>query len=369
MVCLMFLRQKLMLVMVAPLMLAVKSARHHTHSYITMQCASRAEYIIACSMLMRKTIRRSVIVALALTGAANLKLNPQYAQTQLNRIDPSDLSEADRGLVNRPILYAFKYEGDEFELPVELQLYQEENGLSAVADRTQMRAQRQEILDLPHLVHPSKASRQKLSQERPTEFSGVGAGQRRGHQRRQLTRQQRQIAGAQTLGKPSQTSAFSGPAHIRRLCDFYRPQMTLPERPPHLAVGVTLQHAFDQFALIVEGLVTEGRHGSVDRGHPQHFLEAGLTADNASATIGIDAGALFSGKTQQRLLALTIVNRFTERLIDFDQFVDASPAPIPGHVAVLTAPGTIELDVLIRESESLPLGITRLIRFSTFQTQ
>ena len=72
---------------------------------------------------------------LALTGAANLKLNPQYAQTQLNRIDPSDLSEADRGLVNRPILYAFKYEGDEFELPVELQLYQEENGLSAVADR------------------------------------------------------------------------------------------------------------------------------------------------------------------------------------------------------------------------------------------
>ena len=78
---------------------------------------------------------------LALTGASNLKLNPQYAQTQLNRIDPSDLSEADRGLVNRPILYAFKYEGDEFELPVELQLYQEENGLSAVADRTQISTQ------------------------------------------------------------------------------------------------------------------------------------------------------------------------------------------------------------------------------------
>ena len=35
---------------------------------------------------------------LALTGAANLKLNPKYAQTQLNRI--AHLSEADRGLVN-----------------------------------------------------------------------------------------------------------------------------------------------------------------------------------------------------------------------------------------------------------------------------
>ena len=76
----MFLRQKLMLVMVAPLMLAVKSARHHTHSYITMQCASRAEYIIACSMLMRKTIRRSVIVALALTGAAAF-VAPQHPAT------------------------------------------------------------------------------------------------------------------------------------------------------------------------------------------------------------------------------------------------------------------------------------------------
>jgi len=76
----MFLRQKLMLVMVAPLMLAVKSARHHTHSYITMQCESRAEYIIACSMLMRKTIRRSVIVALALTGAAAF-VAPQHPAT------------------------------------------------------------------------------------------------------------------------------------------------------------------------------------------------------------------------------------------------------------------------------------------------
>lgn len=78
---------------------------------------------------------------LALTGASNLKLSPQYQDTELNRIDPTDLSDADRGLINRPILYAFKYEGNAFELPVDLQLYHEEEGLNAVADRTQISTQ------------------------------------------------------------------------------------------------------------------------------------------------------------------------------------------------------------------------------------
>ena len=70
MACLMFLRQKLMLVMVAPLMLAVKigSSSSHTHSYNhavrepckTHHCMQHAN---------AQPIRRSLIVALALTGA------------------------------------------------------------------------------------------------------------------------------------------------------------------------------------------------------------------------------------------------------------------------------------------------------------
>ena len=81
MVCLMFLRQKLMLVMVAPLMLAVKIGSSSSHTQLINHAVREPCRIFHCMQhAYAQPIRRSVIVALALTGAAAF-VTPQHPAT------------------------------------------------------------------------------------------------------------------------------------------------------------------------------------------------------------------------------------------------------------------------------------------------
>lgn len=78
---------------------------------------------------------------LALTGASNIELTPNPADTRLRLIDAAELDEADRGVVNRSILFAYKYDTEPARLPVIIQQHTTEEGLDAVADRSLLRTQ------------------------------------------------------------------------------------------------------------------------------------------------------------------------------------------------------------------------------------
>ncbi|MBT5322633.1 MAG: hypothetical protein HOL43_09730, partial [Verrucomicrobiales bacterium] len=78
---------------------------------------------------------------LALTGASNIELTPNPAKTGLRRIDAGELDEADRGVINRSILFAYKYDAEPARLPVAIKQHSTEEGLDAVADRTLLSTQ------------------------------------------------------------------------------------------------------------------------------------------------------------------------------------------------------------------------------------
>ena len=76
--------------------------------------------------------------SLAVTAAANLKLQPKPAAEPLRAIDPSELAETDRALCTRPVLLAWRYTGGDFALTADAARFDEERVLDAVADRTQI---------------------------------------------------------------------------------------------------------------------------------------------------------------------------------------------------------------------------------------
>ncbi len=76
--------------------------------------------------------------SLAVTAAANLKLQPKPAAEPLRAIDPSELAETDRALCTRPVLLAWRYTGGDFALMADAARFDEERVLDAVADRTQL---------------------------------------------------------------------------------------------------------------------------------------------------------------------------------------------------------------------------------------
>ncbi|HKQ37408.1 MAG TPA: hypothetical protein VJ063_04975, partial [Verrucomicrobiae bacterium] len=76
--------------------------------------------------------------SLAITSASNLKLEPTSVLDPLRVIDQSELSDADRSLVTRPVLLAYRYSGPAFALALNVTRYQEVPVLDAVADRTQL---------------------------------------------------------------------------------------------------------------------------------------------------------------------------------------------------------------------------------------
>lgn len=76
--------------------------------------------------------------SVVITTAANLELNVRSAAAPLRRVDETDLAATDRALITRPVLLAYQYTGNHYDLTVEAKRYDEVPVLSAVADRTQI---------------------------------------------------------------------------------------------------------------------------------------------------------------------------------------------------------------------------------------
>ncbi|NBU08813.1 MAG: hypothetical protein EBS84_07345 [Proteobacteria bacterium] len=76
--------------------------------------------------------------SVAVTAAANLKLQPKPAAEPLRTIDQSELAETDRALITRPVLLAYRYTGSSYALTADAARFDEERVLDAVADRTQI---------------------------------------------------------------------------------------------------------------------------------------------------------------------------------------------------------------------------------------
>ncbi|MBI3877814.1 MAG: hypothetical protein HY300_17945, partial [Verrucomicrobia bacterium] len=76
--------------------------------------------------------------SLAVTAAANLKLQPKPAAEPLRAIDQTELAETDRALITRPVLLAYRYTGGGYALAADAARFDEERVLDAVADRTQI---------------------------------------------------------------------------------------------------------------------------------------------------------------------------------------------------------------------------------------
>ena len=76
----------------------------------------------------------------AVTSAANLQIvetKSDKTSGALHRIDEAELTEANRALIARPVLLAYRYIGDAYDLTVEVTRYQELSTLEAVTDRAQ----------------------------------------------------------------------------------------------------------------------------------------------------------------------------------------------------------------------------------------
>jgi type II secretory pathway pseudopilin PulG len=76
--------------------------------------------------------------SVAITTAANLKVQAGTVAEPLRMMDPTELAESDRALVTRPVLLAYRYTGHSYQLKLNAARQQEEPVLDAVADRTQL---------------------------------------------------------------------------------------------------------------------------------------------------------------------------------------------------------------------------------------
>jgi hypothetical protein len=75
---------------------------------------------------------------LAVTAAPGLELKPATISEALRRIDESELPAADRALLTRPVLLAYRYNGHRFELTLDVNRFEQTRLLDAVADRTEL---------------------------------------------------------------------------------------------------------------------------------------------------------------------------------------------------------------------------------------
>ncbi|HEY3915172.1 MAG TPA: hypothetical protein VGN61_11860, partial [Verrucomicrobiae bacterium] len=76
--------------------------------------------------------------SVAVTTAANIKLQPGPVNEPLRVIDPTELSESDRALVTRPVMLACRYNGHAYQLQLNASRQEEAAVLDAVADRIQL---------------------------------------------------------------------------------------------------------------------------------------------------------------------------------------------------------------------------------------
>lgn len=76
--------------------------------------------------------------SIAITSTANQELTIAAADAPLRRIDEYELAPAERALIARPVLIAYRYAGPTYDLKVNAKRFAETSGLQAVADRTQL---------------------------------------------------------------------------------------------------------------------------------------------------------------------------------------------------------------------------------------
>ena len=73
----------------------------------------------------------------AITRAANLAIEPRPMVEPLRQVDPTELAVVDRAMISRPVLLAYRYEGGDYALALELTRHEELSVLDAVADRAE----------------------------------------------------------------------------------------------------------------------------------------------------------------------------------------------------------------------------------------
>jgi hypothetical protein len=73
-----------------------------------------------------------------ITTASGLQLKTRSAADPLRRVDELELAPADRALIARPVLLAYRYAGDRYDLTVDVTRFEAMAVLDAVADRTQL---------------------------------------------------------------------------------------------------------------------------------------------------------------------------------------------------------------------------------------
>jgi hypothetical protein len=76
--------------------------------------------------------------SIAITTAPGSELKVKTAADPLRRIDDTELSSTDRALIARPVLLAYRYTGDRYDLTVEVTRFDQLPVLDAIADRTQL---------------------------------------------------------------------------------------------------------------------------------------------------------------------------------------------------------------------------------------
>ncbi len=75
---------------------------------------------------------------IAITTGADLELKPRPAEEPLRLIDESELAEADRALIARPVLLAYRYAGGDYRLAVDATRFDQIPLLDAVTDLTRL---------------------------------------------------------------------------------------------------------------------------------------------------------------------------------------------------------------------------------------
>ncbi|HEY3763297.1 MAG TPA: hypothetical protein VGN23_16240 [Verrucomicrobiae bacterium] len=76
--------------------------------------------------------------SIAMTTASSLQLTPRASGDTLRRIDETELSDADRSFISRPVVLAYQYSGDQYDLAMDVQRFEQQPVLEAIADRTQI---------------------------------------------------------------------------------------------------------------------------------------------------------------------------------------------------------------------------------------
>src|SRR5262249_16436128 len=75
---------------------------------------------------------------IAVTAATGLSVQTTTIAEPLRQIDPTELGEADRAFITRPVLLAYRYDGNAFAVNLNVTRDNEVSVLDAITDRAQL---------------------------------------------------------------------------------------------------------------------------------------------------------------------------------------------------------------------------------------